>query len=156
MRGHRNGYVWLAALVLTTGVALAAQGGARDEVRGRIEAVNAAFMKAVAGGDAAALAAFYASSGQVLPPGSEPVQAKDAIQSFWKGVLDSGVKAADLKTTDLVVGGDVAAETGTYEMKAADGAVLDRGKYVVVWQREQGDWKIYRDIWNSSLAPAAK
>jgi ketosteroid isomerase-like protein len=41
-------------------------------------------------------------------------------------------------------------------MKGAEGNVLDRGKYVVVWQREQGQWRIHRDIWSTSLTPEAK
>ncbi len=28
-----------------------------------------------------------------------------------------------------------------------------RGKYVVVWRREQGSWRMQLDIWNSGPAP---
>jgi len=29
------------------------------------------------------------------------------------------------------------------------------GKYVVIWKRDGGQWKIHRDIWNTSM-PATK
>jgi ketosteroid isomerase-like protein len=40
-------------------------------------------------------------------------------------------------------------------MKLKDGKVADRGKYVVIWKRVGGEWKLHRDIWTTSL-PAAK
>jgi ketosteroid isomerase-like protein len=31
----------------------------------------------------------------------------------------------------------------------ADGSEVSwRGKYVIVWHKRQGEWKIYLDIWN--------
>jgi ketosteroid isomerase-like protein len=35
-------------------------------------------------------------------------------------------------------------------MQAEGGQVIDNGKYVVLWRREAGQWKLHRDIWNSS------
>jgi ketosteroid isomerase-like protein len=39
-------------------------------------------------------------------------------------------------------------------MKVEGGKVVDRGKYIVIWKREQGQWKLHRDIWNTSMPPA--
>jgi ketosteroid isomerase-like protein len=37
------------------------------------------------------------------------------------------------------------------------GNTIDKGKYVTIWRKEGGDWKIYSDIFNTSLPePAAK
>ncbi len=30
---------------------------------------------------------------------------------------------------------------------------VDKGKYIVVWKKENGDWKVWRDIWNSDNPP---
>ena len=48
------------------------------------------------------------------------------------------------------------AETGTYEMYGDNNKTLDKGKYVVVWKQENGQWKIYRDIWNTSMPAGTK
>ena len=41
-------------------------------------------------------------------------------------------------------------ETGNYEMKDGAKSLLDRGKYVVGDKRD-GEWKLYRDIGNTSM-----
>lgn len=123
---------------------------AQGDVRAAIEAANKQFAGALAKGDAAGIAALYTAGGQALPANSEPVSGRAAIQSFWKGVYDSGITQATLTTSDVESQGDLAAETGTYELRMKDGKVADRGKYVVVWKREDGRWKLHRDIWTTS------
>lgn len=56
-----------------------------------------------------------------------------------------------LNMADISGGGDIYAATGTYEMTDADNKTIDKGKYISVWKRDNGSWKIYRDIWNSSM-----
>jgi hypothetical protein len=43
---------------------------------------------------------------------------------------------------------------GQYTLRGAGGAgdLIDRGKYIVIWKLIQGEWKLHRDIWNSSLS----
>jgi ketosteroid isomerase-like protein len=138
-------------------IAAAPAPAAAQEPRAAIEEANAAFSALLAKGDAAGLAAMYAADAQAFPPNSDVVTGTAAIQKLWQGVLDAGIKAAKLTTVDVTAAGDLAAETGTYEMSSADGTVADRGKYVVVWKRVGGRWKILRDIWNTSVAaPAAR
>jgi ketosteroid isomerase-like protein len=38
-------------------------------------------------------------------------------------------------------------------MSGDGGAVMDSGKFIVIWKQEGGRWKLHQDIWNSSLAP---
>jgi ketosteroid isomerase-like protein len=47
--------------------------------------------------------------------------------------------------------GETATEVGTFSIRDAGGKEVDRGKYVAVWKRVQGQWKMHREIWNSSL-----
>ena len=107
-------------------------------------------------GDSTAMAAHYASDAIVMPSNSEPIKGNDIVK-FWGSVVRMGVKDLKLNITDISGDGDVYAETGTLELFGADNKSLDKGKYVVVWKKENGNWKMYRDIWNSNLpAPAAK
>jgi ketosteroid isomerase-like protein len=142
-----------AALLLVAGPGYAAAPDARAE----IEEANRKFMALLAKGDAGGIAALYGTGAQVFPPNSDIVSGAPAIQQVWQGVIDAGVKAAKFTTMDVTASGDLASETGKYELHGADGKVIDGGKYVVVWKREGGGWKILRDIWNTSLpAPAGK
>lgn len=150
MRGTRIS-VFLAIAVFLAGTPLVAQ---KNEVRSAIESANKEFVAAFARGDAAMIANLYTRDAQALPPGREIVTGREELHSFWQSVLQSGVKSASLTTVDVQQAGDIAFEVGTYEMKGGDGKVLDRGKYLVVWKRENTEWKLYRDIWNSSeVAP---
>jgi len=52
---------------------------------------------------------------------------------------------------EATITGDVGYRVGRYELKAPDGAPLDRGKYIEIWHKIDGEWKIGNDIWNSDL-----
>ena len=58
------------------------------------------------------------------------------------------MKDVALQTTKVESAGDLAYEDGTVKLVAADGRVSE-DRYVVVWKREGGRWKLHRDIWNS-------
>ncbi len=120
------------------------------DVRVEIEATYKRFMTAFSQGDAAALAGLYTTDGQLLPPNSDFVTGLDAIQTFWQGVMDMGIKEATLETVEAEAHGDAATEIGKYTMLVEGGQVADSGKYIVTWKNEQGTWKLHRDIWNSS------
>ncbi|MGH9323281.1 MAG: YybH family protein [Vicinamibacteria bacterium] len=124
------------------------------DVRAEIEAANKLFEAAAAKGDGKATAALYTPTGQALPANGEAVSGTEALGKFWQGVFDSGVKGVKLKTLEVEAHGDAAHEVGQYELSDAAGKVLDRGKYVVIWKKDGGRWKLHRDIWTTSL-PAA-
>ena len=50
--------------------------------------------------------------------------------------------------------GDLAFDSGSYDVKNAAGAVVDSGSYIGVYQKRQGKWGYIRDIWNSDRPPA--
>lgn len=119
----------------------------RDAIGSAIQNFTAAFER----GDAAAVAAWYSDDATLLPPGSPAMKGKDAIQTFWQGAMDGGVKDAKLETLDVDSRGDLAYEVGRFEMTArpagGEGVRLT-GKYVVVWKNAGGGWKMHVDIWN--------
>ncbi len=120
-------------------------------IRSALTATNETFMEAFRQGDAAALAATYTTNGQALPPQSDIITERSAIQAFWQGALDMGIKAAQLETVELESHGDTAIEVGKYTLQGEGGQRLDTGKYVVIWKQESGQWKWHRDMWNSSV-----
>jgi ketosteroid isomerase-like protein len=120
-------------------------------IQDEITAANARFMAAYRKGDAAAVAACYTAGSQLLPAGGAAVPAA-GIESFWRGAMQMGVQTVAVETTELdTPAGDTAIETGQYTLRAADDSVIDRGKYLVVWKREGGTWKLHRDIWTTSV-----
>jgi ketosteroid isomerase-like protein len=95
----------------------------------------------------------YTQKGQLLPAGSDFVKGKKAIQEFWQGAMNMGIKQVKLETVELEGHGDTAIEVGQYVLSGEKGQVMDKGKYIVIWKQEQGEWKLHRDIWTSSIPP---
>ncbi|WP_205512007.1 YybH family protein [Longitalea arenae] len=121
-----------------------------SKARAAIENDNAKFMEEARRGDSNALAAHYASDGWLMFNNAEPFKGKDIV-SAWGSAIRMGMKDLKITTQDVVGSAEVLAETGTYEMIGANNKTIDKGKYVVVWKPENGTWKIYRDIGNSSM-----
>ncbi len=120
------------------------------DVRRAIEAANEQFMDAFRRGDAAALAGLYSEQGQAFPPNGDIAQSRQAIRAVWQAAMDAGIKGARLDTLEVDGQDDTAYEVGKYTLLGEAGQTLDAGKYIVIWKREAGQWKLHRDIWNSS------
>ena len=127
--------------------ALHAQG---PSARAAVEAGNKQFSASLSKQDAAGVAALYTADAEAFPPNAGVVRGRAEIQKMWQSVMDSGIATATLTTAHVESSGDLAYETGAYEMKTKDGKVADRGKYVVVWKRAGGKWMLHRDIWNTN------
>jgi len=126
-----------------------------DKARTTISDQTAKFSEAFKNRDSVALAAHYAEDGMVMPPNSEAVK-KDGLVSLWGGWIRSGIKELKLSVQDVAGNDDMLTETGTYELVGDNNKSLDNGKYVVVWKKENGSWKIFRDIFNTNLPATTK
>ncbi|WP_020187910.1 SgcJ/EcaC family oxidoreductase [Methylopila sp. 73B] len=116
-----------------------------SEIRSAIEV----WLGAVRANDAAKIAEVHAEDGRILVAGAPVIAGRAAIAEFWAGLLAA--------TNDTVVFGPttidvdpaeaMAFEVGTYSFKTGDaGAETDNsGKYVVVWKKIDGAWKVCID-----------
>ena len=120
------------------------------DVRNDIRRADDAFEKQFSQGNASGMAELYTSDGMLMPTGSDFIQGREAIQGFWQAVMDMGIKEAKLDIQEVELQGDTIIEVGRYQLSGAGGEVMDWGKYLVVWKQQDGDWKLHRDIWNTS------
>ncbi len=121
------------------------------DIHAAIVAADETFVSTFNRGDAAGVAALYTENGQFLPPNSDVVTGKQAIQATFQGLMDMGIKTVKLETLEVEGYGDTASEVGRYTLEGEDGQVLDQGKFIVIWKQEAGQWKLHRDMINTSM-----
>ena len=131
---------------------------AQQSARTAIEANTKQFTEAFNKGDAAAVANLYTTDARMLPPNAEMVDGRANIQKYWQGAMSAGVKMVSLETVHVETQGNIAVEIGRYTTTipgAGSITTTDKGKYVVVWKREGGSWKLAVDIFNTSIPTAS-
>jgi uncharacterized protein (TIGR02246 family) len=106
---------------------------------------RAAFLAALAAGDAKAAASVYAEDARLLAPGAEPMRGRDTIEAFWRAGLEAGLAALAFEPSEVEGGERLAYELGRYELRlrpAEGGTVVERGRYLLVHaRREDGAWR---------------
>ena len=120
------------------------------DVKREIADANKEFMEAFNNGDANALSLRYTSDAKLYPSNSDIIEGQEAIEGFWNAVMNMGIEKARLETVTAESYGNFAIEEGRYELYAKENQIADRGKYIVTWEKQDGQWKLHRDIWNTS------
>ncbi len=143
-----------SVVVLATLLACAAGAPAADTAReeAAIRALVTEWNGYLATQNDSAIAAMYGADAVLLPPGQPRVTGSDSIRRFWAQMWP--MKASlTLSTASVRVApsGDIAVEEGnwSFAMPLPGGEQRDHGKYLVVWSRATGSWKVAQDIWNS-------
>lgn len=124
--------------------------GSSDEREAIVKAANA-FSKAVMEGNLDGIMDGYTQDAKIFPNNLN-ILAGDDLKKYWTP-RDNVYKTIHHKITPVEVKffGDYAHDYGHYEGKTQkpDGSIEEwRGKYVVIWKKEKGSWKMYLDIWN--------
>jgi uncharacterized protein (TIGR02246 family) len=127
-------------------------------LEGEIAETRAAFVAALTARDATAASAVYAEDARLLAPSAELMQGRDAVEAFWRAGLDAGIAGVELETLALRWDEHIAYEIGRYELRlepAEGGTVTDRGKYLLVHERQaDGGWRWAVEMFNADV-PAA-
>lgn len=118
-----------------------------------LETAAQSWQAALNAGDLDAIVGLYAADARLLPPNGEMGRGAGAVEASFGGMIDDGLQG-ELETIEAMVAGDLGYRMGTYKLNTGDGTLVDEGKYIEIWRREGGEWKISADIWNSDLPVA--
>ena len=89
---------------------------------------------------------------QVMPPDTPTVKGRNAIQQEQeKNFKESPGAELTITPVSSETSGDLGYIQGEFVFK--DRNVRMKGKYVEVWKRVNGQWKILYDIYNSNERP---
>ena len=124
------------------------------DVKSEIAACYENFISAFNNGNAKGVAMNYTENAKIMPTNSDVIQGLEGIEAFWKGAMDMGLKKAEIEIIQAEGLGDTAIDEGRYKLFLGNGQQADHGKYIVIWRKVGGSWKMDLDIWNSSMPPA--
>ena len=160
------GLLIMAALLLCACQPIVAQPQAAaqpsdEDVIAAVNAIWEEYEASIEAGDADRWGELWVDDGVKFPPDAPVLDGKDAIIGDMRAWLEMATaNDVAISNQDVQVAGDLALSRGLFRVDAAlkDGGmpmVMD-GKYMSVLQRQpDGSWKLYRDIFNSNVPPAA-
>ena len=93
----------------------------------------------------------YCADAKIFPAGDDIIIGQTAIKKKW--TLPKGAKVLSHKVTpkEIKIIENYAYDYGYYEGSSInkDNVTSNwKGKYVIIWKKEDNNWKIYLDIWN--------
>jgi len=94
-------------------------------------------------GDSIALGEMYTMDAEVIP---STAGRENIIKVFGNMIRDS-ITGSSFKTTKLWGNDQLLVEDGTGFWSHANGKVVGRGRYLLVWKKDDGQLKILRDTW---------
>ena len=122
-----------------------------------IEERNNLFMDLVSKGDSIGLANLYTKDAKFMGPNTESMVGRSNIQTAFAGHINAGMAKIELKTNELWGNENMLVSEDQWKLFMKDGTEIDHGKAIVIWKKEDGKWKLFRDIFNSDLpAPKSK
>ncbi|MEO9069492.1 MAG: DUF4440 domain-containing protein [Ginsengibacter sp.] len=116
---------------------------------------NQHFMKSFEGGDSVTVSNCYTQDAKLMVPNQPAIIGRDNIVHFFSRLMKKDIADFDLHTTNIWGDSSILAEEGIYRASGKKNNVIDKGKYIVLWKTEAGNWKMYRDIWASDLPDSA-
>jgi ketosteroid isomerase-like protein len=147
-------FVFLCGLLFFIGIhasQMAFAKGKNIEAREAIARANKKFEAAHLRGDAAAIAAQYTEDGQLLWEDREIIQGREAIEAEWRKDMGGPGRKATVTSLEVEQHGDWAFERGKFVVTSPDGKTIYNGKYICIWKRVNGEWKIHRDMGTKML-----
>ncbi|HEY8734452.1 MAG TPA: DUF4440 domain-containing protein [Puia sp.] len=112
---------------------------------------NQNFMKSFNTGDSLGVAACYTSDAKTMAAHMPSVKGRNNIVHFISSSMKGGLKRINISTDQISGDSSIVAEVGTYALSDSTGKSIDKGKYIVLWKQEAGNWKMYRSIWTTDL-----
>ncbi|MEP0986507.1 nuclear transport factor 2 family protein [Ekhidna sp.] len=95
--------------------------------------------------------AMYTKDAKIFPSDRDILEGEE-LANYWNPPGERSWKTTKHRfmAVEIKIMGDEAYDYGYYEGTSTNGEQTSdwKGKYVVIWRKEDGVWKIYLDIWN--------
>ena len=118
-----------------------------EQGKASIQQSNIRFMNAFKENDSVEVANCFMKNGVIMMDGSPSIEGREAITHFFSQVMANGVKKYELETKNIWGDSSILVEEGIYKLTDKEKKEMGKGKYIVLWKQESGNWKMFRDIW---------
>ncbi|HUF90199.1 MAG TPA: SgcJ/EcaC family oxidoreductase [Gemmatimonadota bacterium] len=145
---------WITMALLPVGVFLQTAVVSGQDEWDEIKELGARFVAMVEADDLEGIVGLYAEDARFMPPNAPAAYGRDAIREAWRPLLDLPSLTFEPVTIVVADSREQAVDIGEYraEIPLPGGTTIsDVGKYMVVWLEEDGEWRIFADIFNSDL-----
>jgi uncharacterized protein (TIGR02246 family) len=147
----------------TARAAEAAPEGSAVDVEAEARAIRArseSWYAAAQSGDTIGVVNVYADDAVILEPNvADPIRGREAIRRHYANYLATPDLDTSGAPTEIVVArsGELAYETGEYRYAGGgpDGRYEDEGRWMAIWEKHDGDWRIIREMSHSKLPERA-
>ena len=114
-----------------------------------IEAANQNTIDLFAKHDSVGIANLYTKDAKLMFANTPAVVGRAAIQSVFAGIVNSPVTSVNFETIDVFGTEDLLAEEGKITIYIKEKVIAEE-KSIVLWKKEDGKWKMFRDISNTN------
>lgn len=94
-------------------------------------------------GDSIALGNMYTEDAEIIPS----TIGRNNITKVFGSMIRDSITGSSFTTTKLWGNDQLLVEDGTGTWSHTNGTVVGRGRYLLVWKKDGGKWKILRDTW---------
>ena len=124
--------------------------------RSALDSAQQAWVAAFNAHDADAMVALTTVDIVLLPPNAPPIRGREAVRALWRQAASTAKVHATVTNEETVVIGEFAWSMGAFTHTLPNGVVVSRGKFLEIWQRVDGQWKIHRDMFSGNAATAKR
>jgi ketosteroid isomerase-like protein len=112
------------------------------------------FVAAMKSGDIDGLVSLFADDVVVMSPNDSTLYGSAELREWLEEYFENfRVTALSEPARHIIMDGDYATEWTTYmvaiEPLTASGRMRDDGRFLTIWKRQSGVWKIWQMMWNS-------
>lgn len=144
--------ITIAVLLSLSILSPAQQKASHASAEQQIRAADIRWAKAAAAKDLDATLSFYTDDAVLLFQGVPTIQGKAAVRKQWVAEFADKNYSLTWHPQAIEVSGDLAYSRGLYDAKYSGPAgkgKSEHGKYLAIWKKVGGQWKVALDMYNS-------
>jgi ketosteroid isomerase-like protein len=150
----RTKWIPAAVLLALASVSFAQQRMTTSTAEQHIRAADMAWAKAAAAKNLNATVGFYTDDAMLLFQGIPAIKGKAGIRNQWVQEFADKNYSLTWHPEAIEVSGDLGYSRGIYDAKytgPSGKGKSEHGKYLAIWKKVGGQWKVAVDMYNSDL-----